>query len=122
MFNLLNFASVDIDAFAAILDKARQAHNFLKSLMEIAAENKQTHTYTLISQADAATILGKTPAFLGVLRHRGSGPNFYKIGGTISYDINDVLNYLESCRHTPTTTTMCEMCVFIPQKPKPTRS
>lgn len=43
-------------------------------------------------------MIGKTVECLRTMRARGTGPAYFKIGGTVLFDPNDVDRYIESCR------------------------
>lgn len=54
-----------------------------------------------ISEEDAAEMLGFSPGWLATQRGMGKGPPYYKIGGRIQYDPQDVKDYIDSCRIDP---------------------
>lgn len=51
-----------------------------------------------VTPAEAAAILHKTKATLANLRYYRKGPNYHKVGQRILYSVNDLNNYLDSCR------------------------
>lgn len=104
---MLNLEKVDIGSLESILNKVQKTHHFFKALREIAEENRKTQTPTFLSQEDVSVILGFTCSHLAILRHRGTGPTFRKVGKSISYDIADLFNYIDSCRHASTAEDAC---------------
>jgi hypothetical protein len=95
---MLDFEKIDLNSLNTILDKVKKVNHFFKALREIADENRRTNTPSFLSPEDVSTILGMTAPHLGVLRCRGKGPKFMKIGHAICYDVADVLDYINSCR------------------------
>ena len=100
---MLDLEKIDVNSLENILEKVQKIHRFFKTLREIAEENKKTHTPSFLSKEETAMILGITPSHLAVLRHRGKGPKFLKVGHCIYYDVADVLDYINSCRYLSTT-------------------
>ena len=52
----------------------------------------------LVNGAEAAKILNCSRHTLAIWRLHGVGPRFVKIGGRISYDVNDLNDYINSCK------------------------
>ena len=50
----------------------------------------------LLTQEQLAERWGKTKGALAQMRYRGNGPRFLKIGNSIHYRIQDVLDFEES--------------------------
>jgi len=50
-------------------------------------------TRPLLTEADAAALLGVKPQTLSVWRMRGYGPKFRKIGRLVRYDATDLEEY-----------------------------
>ena len=61
---------------------------------------------TLISNAQAASLLGITPNTLKFWRHKGRGPSFIKLGNSpragVLYEERDVIAWRESRKFTST--------------------
>jgi hypothetical protein len=58
----------------------------------------------LINDKQAAVLLGVAPATLRSWRCRGIGPAYVKFAGLrggVRYDVSDIAEYTERCRHTP---------------------
>jgi Helix-turn-helix domain len=58
----------------------------------------------LLSDKEAAPLLGVAPATLRSWRGRGIGPAYVKFDGLrggVRYDVRDIAEYRERCRHTP---------------------
>jgi len=58
----------------------------------------------LLSDKEAAPLLGVAPATLRSWRCRGIGPAYVKFAGLrggVRYDVRDIAEYKERCRHTP---------------------
>jgi hypothetical protein len=58
----------------------------------------------LINDKQAAVLLGVAPATLRSWRCRGIGPVYVKFAGLrggVRYDVSDIAEYTERCRHTP---------------------
>jgi hypothetical protein len=58
----------------------------------------------LIDDKQAAVLLGVAPATLRSWRCRGIGPAYVKFAGLrggVRYDVSDIAEYTEQCRHTP---------------------
>lgn len=47
---------------------------------------------------EAATYVGSTVNTLRFWKHRGEGPQSFKIGGRVVYDTDDLDAYIELCR------------------------
>jgi hypothetical protein len=59
---------------------------------------------SLINDKQAAVLLGVAPATLRSWRCRGIGPAYVKFAGLrggVRYDVSDIAEYTERCRHTP---------------------
>lgn len=56
----------------------------------------------LLTEREAAKIIGSTPGTLSVWRHFGRGPAHLKIGRSVRYHKQDLLSFLEGCRRTST--------------------
>jgi hypothetical protein len=65
-------------------------------MVVVTKESLQLEAENFLSIADLATILRKSPAALGAMRSRGSGPRFVKIGRTILYRPADVAAFIEN--------------------------
>lgn len=58
----------------------------------------------LVNDKQAAVLLGVAPATLRSWRCRGIGPAYVKFAGLrggVRYDVSDIAEYTERCRHTP---------------------
>jgi hypothetical protein len=58
----------------------------------------------LIDDKAAAVLLGVAPATLRSWRCRGIGPDYVKyagLRGAVRYDVQDIAEFKERCRHTP---------------------
>lgn len=55
----------------------------------------------LISAEEAADRLGMTRNALDVLRSRGGGPTYVKIGKAVRYDLADLARWVEAQKVTP---------------------
>lgn len=51
-----------------------------------------------ITEVQAAAIIGSTPGALRMMRHKRTGPNYYKIGKMVRYKECDVIDYVEKHR------------------------
>ena len=58
----------------------------------------QTNQPKLVSQSQAAEILGVSPRSLETWRIRGGGPAFIKIGRAVRYDPDDLRAYIDQHR------------------------
>lgn len=56
------------------------------------------HTQRFISENTLAEITGTNPATLKLDRYAGRGFPYYRIGGAVRYDIDEVLKIIESNR------------------------
>jgi predicted DNA-binding transcriptional regulator AlpA len=55
----------------------------------------------LLTEADAAKLLGLAPATLRNMRPKGRGPSYIKVGGLVRYRHADIVDWIESrVRHT----------------------
>jgi hypothetical protein len=57
-----------------------------------------TMATTKIDERAAAAIIGMSVAFLRMGRLRGDGPPFYKFGGAVRYDVNELEQWMASRR------------------------
>lgn len=55
----------------------------------------------LLTEPEAATILGMTPAALCKARQRGTGPTFVQLGSRIRYAPADLVAYVNANRKRP---------------------
>jgi hypothetical protein len=63
-----------------------------------------TNDSLLLTDIEAAPLLGVAPATLRSWRCRGIGPAYLKFAGLrggVRYDVRDIAEYKERCRHTP---------------------
>lgn len=56
----------------------------------------------LINEKEACALMGYKEGALRVRRVRKQPPVYYKIGGKVMYDIDDIKDYIESGRVMPT--------------------
>jgi hypothetical protein len=59
-------------------------------------------TSSFVDTQEAAKFLGLSAGWLEVLRMRGGGPEYYKLGRRVSYAIRDLENWAEARRHKTT--------------------
>jgi hypothetical protein len=63
-----------------------------------------TNDNLLLTDKQAAPLLGVSPATLRSWRCRGIGPTYLKFAGLrggVRYDVRDIAEFKERCRHTP---------------------
>jgi predicted DNA-binding transcriptional regulator AlpA len=56
----------------------------------------------LLSTLEAAKVLGLAPQTLMIMRLRGRGPRFVKLGRRVLYDPADLANWVEANKRTST--------------------
>jgi hypothetical protein len=56
----------------------------------------------LVDQTVAAPLLGLKPKTLANLRHKGGGPDYYKINGGVRYSLRVIAQYREARRRSST--------------------
>jgi hypothetical protein len=69
-----------------------------------ATTNNNPPPMPLLDDKEAAVLLGVAPATLRCWRCRGIGPNYVKyprLRGAVRYDVRDIAEFKERCRHTP---------------------
>tara|TARA_R110000868_G_scaffold239394_1_gene493846 strand:+ start:819 stop:1034 length:216 start_codon:yes stop_codon:yes gene_type:complete len=59
-------------------------------------ETKATADRVFIDTKELAKRWGKNPGALSNLRRKGEGPNYYKIGGKVLYDLTEIKTLEES--------------------------
>jgi predicted DNA-binding transcriptional regulator AlpA len=90
----MKLENIELDSLKAIAEKAQKAHQYLKILQEIAEDGKKNKTPILLQDSEVAALLQISEGHLNVLRNRGTGPVYIKIGGSVCYDIADVFDYI----------------------------
>lgn len=94
----MNLTTLDLDSLAGIAEKAKKALEHLTTLKEIVEKSKTAGTPILITKKEATQLLQISPSHLAVLRHRGTGPRYIKMGGSIYYDVCDIFDYIENSK------------------------
>ena len=56
----------------------------------------------LVDATVAAPLLGLEPKTLANLRHKGGGPDYYKINGAVRYSLRELARYREGRRRSST--------------------
>ena len=62
------------------------------------AKNPKTRVFKMVTQVEAARILGMSPRTLETWRYNGTGPAYSSIHGRIRYDVRDLEAYAEARR------------------------
>jgi predicted DNA-binding transcriptional regulator AlpA len=65
-----------------------------KVINEALANSKPVPPKSLLTEEEAAQLLGLAKGTLPVWRHHGKGPNYIKIGTSVRYRISDLKNYV----------------------------
>lgn len=64
-------------------------------------KKRSTKVPTLLTPEQAAELLTLPIGTLGRWRGEGRGPRYFKLGGRIRYDIDDLLAYVAECSREP---------------------
>ena len=71
-------------------------------LLNSAIYTKPTHL-VFLNEKEFCDITGQKLSTVRSNRIKGSGCNFYKIGGSVRYKLSEVIEYIESCKCSSTT-------------------
>lgn len=104
MVQLSSFSNLERSVNALDPSKSIQLHPATVQRLALHASTARMNDNLLLTDKEAAPLLGVAPATLRSWRCRGIGPAYVKFAGLrggVRYDVRDIAEFRERCRHTP---------------------
>lgn len=83
-----SFRAIDL-----VIDNAARKDMPMKHTLNFSASG-QARAERLLTTAEAAQVLGLSPAFLANLRVKGGGPRFFKLGHAVRYSRGQLTEWM----------------------------
>ena len=80
-YQALTNIGTSLETLEALVETLKRKQATFKTFREICEDNKRTGTKTFVDEAEAAKIIGCAASLLANKRHKGTGPQFFKIAG-----------------------------------------